>query len=221
LRFPGPILRFIMENKPRFGAFKFLKKIAKMGLEMKSPSYYKICVSGAEETGHCKPWALEMAREVGREIVRQNGILITGATTGIPHFAAMGAKEEGGISIGFSPAASEKDHRLRYHLPTDYFDLIVYTGFGFSARNLLLMKASDAVIFICGRMGTLNEFTICFEDKRLMGVLEGTGGIADMAKKIVKAVHKGPGRILYDKNPKRLVSRLIKEIDQERKKFAI
>jgi hypothetical protein len=177
----------------------------------------KICVAGAEETQHCLPGALEKAREIGKEIVRQGGILITGATSGIPHQAAKGAKEEGGISIGFSPAVSEKDHVKRYKMPADCFDLIVYTGFGFSARNILLMRAADAVIFICGRTGTLNEFTICFEENRLSGVLEGTGGTADMIREIVGVAHKSRGRVVYDTDPKKLVAKLIKLISKGRK----
>src|SRR3989344_8007548 len=90
---------------------------------------YKICVSGAAETEHCDENALGLAKQMGREIVNHNGVLLTGATIGIPHLAAQGAKEAGGISIGLSPAATEKAHVRTYHLPTDYFDLIIYTGF--------------------------------------------------------------------------------------------
>jgi len=75
-----------------------------------SPHYhqkYKICVSGAAETGHCAPGALDVAKEVGREITRQGAVLTTGATTGIPYWAAVGAKEEGGYSVGLSPASTE------------------------------------------------------------------------------------------------------------------
>ena len=131
---------------------------------------YKICVSGAAETELCSEDTLELAKEVGREIVRQNGIVVTGATTGIPYFAAIGAKEEGGISLGISPAASEIAHVKSYKLPIDYYDLIIYTGFEYSGRNLLLIRSSDAVINVCGRIGTLNEFTIAFEDKKVIGL---------------------------------------------------
>ncbi|TSC66850.1 MAG: hypothetical protein G01um101472_621, partial [Parcubacteria group bacterium Gr01-1014_72] len=120
---------------------------------------YKICVSGAAESSHCSENAFALAEEMGREIVRQNAVLVTGATSGIPYWAAKGAKEEGGISVGISPAASEVAHIKTYKLPTDYFDLIMYTGFDYSGRNLLLVRSTDAVITICGRMGTLNEFT--------------------------------------------------------------
>ena len=169
---------------------------------------YKICVSGAAETGHCAKDALEKAREIGREIVRHGGVLVTGATQGIPHWAAMGAKEEGGISIGLSPAASEAAHKKVYRLPTAYFDVIIYTGFQYSGRNLLLTRTADAVILLCGRMGTLNEFTIAFEEQKLIGVLKDTGGTADLIRDLVRQLHKESGKIVYDTNPRRLVKKI-------------
>lgn len=185
---------------------------------MKNKSYlkYKICVSGAAETGHCSENALELAKELGRQIVRQNGVLVTGATTGTPYWAAIGAKEENGIVIGLSPAVSERAHLKKYHLPTDFHDLIIYTGFNYAGRNLLLTRSSDAVIVVCGRMGTLNEFTIAFEDNKPIGVLTGSGGTADMVKEIVENSHRGPGKIIYESDPKKIVERLIKLIDKEK-----
>lgn len=177
---------------------------------------YKICVSGAAETGHCGENALEAARQMGREIVNNNGVVLTGATIGVPYFVARGAKEAGGISIGLSPAATERAHVKTYHLPTDYFDLIIYTGFDYSGRNLLLTRSADAVILICGRMGTLNEFTIAFEDNKPIGILEGTGGTADMIREIVKKSHRGSGKIVYDSDPKRLLEKLLKLIKKEK-----
>lgn len=176
---------------------------------------YKICVSGAAETGHCGSETLEKAEELGRVIARRGMVLVTGATTGLPYWAAKGAKEEGGIVIGFSPAASKRAHLNVYRLPTDYHDLIVYTGFDYSGRNLILTRASDAVITICGRMGTLNEFTIAFEDGRPQGVLTETGGVADMVQEIIQKTHRGPGKIVYEKNPERLIEELVKLIEGE------
>ena len=63
----------------------------------------KICVSGAADTGHCGLDAFDKARETGREIARHGAIITTGATTGFPLYAAMGAKDESGFSIGFLP----------------------------------------------------------------------------------------------------------------------
>jgi uncharacterized protein (TIGR00725 family) len=182
----------------------------------KSYLKYKICVSGAARTDCCADGAMEKTKELGRQIVKQGGVLVTGATTGVPYWAAIGAKEVGGISIGFSPAASELAHVKTYHLPIDYFDVIVYTGFNYAGRNLILTRASDAVIISCGRLGTLNEFTIAFEDQKPIGVLTGTGGEADQLKEIVEKGNRGPGKIVYDDDPEKLIKKVIKLIEKEK-----
>ncbi len=180
---------------------------------------YKICISGAAETGHCTPGALDKAEELGRLIAKRNLVLVTGATTGMPFWAAKGAKEAGGIVIGLSPAASKRAHIKTYHLPTDYHDLIVYTGFDYTGRNLLLTRSADAVITICGRMGTLNEFTIAFEDNKPLGVLTGTGGLADMLEEIVDRAHRGKKDVIFESDPKKLLDKIVDLIDKENKEI--
>ncbi len=177
---------------------------------------YKICISGAADTGHCAIDAVEKAEALGREIAARGMVLVTGATVGIPYWAAKGAKEAGGIVIGFSPAASELAHTKSYKLPTDYHDVIVYTGFEYSGRNLILVRSSDAVINVCGRMGTLNEFTIAFEDEKPIGVMEKTGGTADEIRSIISRMHRGPGKVVYDADPKKLLDKVTDLIDNER-----
>lgn len=177
---------------------------------------YKICVSGASETGHCGPDALESAKALGREIVKQGAVLVTGATTGFPLWATIGAKEAGGLSIGLSPASNEREHVEVYGLPLDYLDLIIYTGFGYSGRNLLLTRAADAVIVGCGRVGTINEFTVAFEDGKPLGVLEGAWPTADVIRDIMKKGQRTRDRIVFASDPKELVSRLIAILDEEK-----
>lgn len=188
-----------------------------MKLSRRNQLKYKICISGAADTGHCPADAPQKAEELGREIARRGMVLVTGATVGIPYWAAKGAKEEGGIVIGLSPAASEAAHVKIYKLPTDYHDLIIYTGFEYSGRNLLLTRSADAIINICGRMGTLNEFTIAFEDGKPIGVLEGTGGTADELRGIVGKMHRGPGRVVYSKNINELLDKVVAEIEKDQK----
>ena len=89
---------------------------------------YKICVSGAAVTDISTPGTTEKAEAIGRLIAERGMILVTGATTGIPFWAAKGAKEAGGMVIGLSPAASKAAHVKSYRLPTEYHDLIIYTG---------------------------------------------------------------------------------------------
>ncbi|KKU14981.1 hypothetical protein A3A20_00525 [Candidatus Wolfebacteria bacterium RIFCSPLOWO2_01_FULL_45_19] len=182
---------------------------------LKNQPNYKICVSGAAETGHCAKDAYKQAIEVGREIAKRGMILVTGATTGIPYWSAKGAKEEGGIVIGISPAVSREAHVKTFHLPLDYHDVIIYTGFDYSGRNLLLTRASDAIISICGRMGTLNEFTIAFEDNKPIGVLEGSGGMADMLRNIIANAYRGYGKVVFSSEPKQLLDSVIKMVEKE------
>lgn len=179
----------------------------------------KICVSGAAETGHCGLDAFEKAKEVGREIATQGAIITTGATTGFPLYAAMGAKDVCGFSIGISPAVSEKEHVETYKLPLDYMDVIIYTGFGYAGRDLLLVRSSDAVIVGCGRIGTINEFSVAFEDRRPIGVLEGSWETDEILQHMIKAANRPNDKIFFDSDPKALVERLIERVTKDREKL--
>lgn len=176
----------------------------------------KICVSGAAETGHCGINALDKAKELGREIARHGIILVTGATTGFPFWAAMGAKEAGGISIGFSPAASEKEHIEVYKLPVDYMDLIIYTGFGYPGRDLLLTRSVDGVICGCGRIGTVHEFTVAFEDDKTIGIFEGPWEMDDELKEILEKSHRPYNKIVSGDDPKKLVEDMLVIIKKDK-----
>ncbi len=176
----------------------------------------KICVSGAAETGHCGVDALEKAKELGREIARQGAVLVTGATNGFPMWAAIGVKEVGGISIGISPAASEKEHVQVYKLPLDYMDLIMYTGFGYPGRDLLLTRCADAVICGCGRIGTIHEFTIAFEDNKPIGIFEGPWEMGDQLKEIIDKGHRPNTKIIIGNNPKKIVEDLIALVKKDK-----
>lgn len=174
---------------------------------------FKVCISGSAII--TEPDAKDKAMELGREIARHKAILLTGATTGYPYLSAVGAKEEGGMVIGFSPAISFKEHTRRYRLPTDHHDMIIYSGFGYSGRNLFLVRSADAVIHIAGRIGTLNEFTSAFEDKKVIGILTGTGGTSAMIDEIIEVAHRGPGKIVYDDDPAELVIKVLALVKKE------
>ncbi len=177
---------------------------------------YKLCVSGAAETGHCGLDAFDKARELGREIVRQSGIILTGATTGFPLWSAMGAKEEGGFSLGFSPASTAHEHKEVYRLPSEYMDIIVYTGFGYPGRDLLLTRSSEAVFIGCGRIGTIHEFTIAYEDGKPIGILQGSWETDGVIKNILDKSNRVNNKIVFDNDPKKLVEKVIALIDKDK-----
>lgn len=180
---------------------------------------YSICVSGSA-ANNCGPGAFKKAFQVGKEIANQGAILLTGATVGIPEWAARGAKSVKGTSIGMSPANSPREHIRKYHLPIQNMDVIIYTGFDYSGRNLLLTKSADAVIEICGRIGTLNEFSIAFEAGKPIGVLLGTGGAVEEIKDILRVAKRGHKNIIYDTDPVRLVRSVILAAKRAERKMA-
>lgn len=179
----------------------------------------KLGVSGAAETGHCGLDALDKAKELGREIIRQGGIIVTGATTGFPLWSCMGAKEERGISIGLSPAVDMKDHIEGYRLPVDYMDLIVYTGFGFPGRDLLFTRSCDALFIGCGRIGTIHEFTIAFEEGKPIGVLEGSWTMDEQIRDMLEKGNRPADKVIFDSDPKRLVAKVIAMVEKDNIEF--
>jgi uncharacterized protein (TIGR00725 family) len=180
---------------------------------------YKICVSGGE-SGKNAEAAYPSARLVGQTIAKKGYVLVTGATSGVPYEAAKAAKKAGGDNIGFSPAGSEIEHKKKYRLPMDpkVFDHIIYAEFGYTGRNLLMVRSSDATIVIDGRIGTLNEFTSAFEENEIVGVLEGSGGVADEIRRILDVAKKGKRKVIFDRDPVKLVEKIITKIKKEKAK---
>ena len=177
---------------------------------------YKIAVSGAAEISHCCDNIILLSKEVGKEIARSHCVLVSGATTGVPYFSAVGCKEAGGFNVGFSPAESEVEHIKRYHLPVDVFDVMIYTGSDYPGRDIIMTKSADAVIIACGRMGTLHEFTTAVECKKPIGILLGSGGTADKIPDLVKGTYRSIKKIIYDTDPIALVQKMVEKVDQEK-----
>ena len=175
----------------------------------------KIVISGAAVTTPCVENVNELAYRIGKKIAEMGLITVTGATTGVPLWAAKGAYENNGFVLGVSPARSLKEHIKTYHLPTDYHHLIIYSGEGYSGRNLLLTRIGDGIIFICGRIGTLNEFTDAFEEEKIMGVLTQSGGTEKLFMEILKEAQRGKGKIIWESEPEKLVESLVDLIKKE------
>jgi len=182
---------------------------------------YNICVSGAAK-GDSVSLSKSLAKAIGVQVVQQGHVVITGATTGLPYFAAKAAHDQDDsyvTSIGFSPANNRIDHRNRYKLPTDAYGSLVYTGFGYMGRDVLLVRSSDALIMVGGRLGTLNELMIALEEKTPVGILIGSGGTTDAVETVLKAAKRNRSGIIFDDDPATLVSRLTQMVDHRYRKL--
>ena len=165
----------------------------------------KLGVMGsAEKTS--SPELHDKAIALGRAIANRNVILLTGATTGLVYATGKAARDAGALHIGVSPASDEREHVERYRLPTDACDAIIYTGFGLKGRNVVLVRSCDVVLFIAGSIGSLNEFTIAYDEGKVVGCLIGTGGVADEIEKILKTLQKQTAaRVFYNEQPESLL----------------
>lgn len=152
----------------------------------------------------------KIAYELGCAIAGKDCITITGACPGLPLEAARGARHMGGLVVGISPALSQKEHIEKYHSPIAYHDALIFTGSGLMGREVVNIRSSDIVIIMGGHSGTLGEFSIAYDEGNLIGVLQGTDGIASDIKHIVKLIKKKTGsKIMYGSNPSLLLDKLI------------
>lgn len=178
---------------------------------------YSICVSGAAD-GKTVVSSQALAERVGAAIAKHGHILTTGATVGLPFHAAKAATEAGGMSIGFSPASSLREHAFKYRLPLGVYDFVNFTGMDYVGRDIHLVQSSDAIITVGGRMGSLHEFTTAIESNMPCGVLLGSGGTADLIPELIQRLET-PRRklVVMDDNPEKLVAKIIAMLDEDLK----
>jgi uncharacterized protein (TIGR00725 family) len=176
---------------------------------------YQICVSGAAK-GHSAEQGKLLAESVGAAIAKAGHSLMTGATTGLPNDAANGYKKAGGkMSLGISPASTKVEHVMKYRLPTESYDAILYSGLHYSGRDALLINSADAVISIGGRLGTLHEFTVAMETHTPVGLLQGAGGVGEQIEELLKILpNADPDLVISDEDPDKLVQQITHMLDK-------
>jgi len=156
----------------------------------------------------------KMAFQLGREIAKTKGIVLTGGCPGLPHRACLGARSVGGLTVAVSPAMNRKEHVDRYCYPYDS-DVTMFTGMGNKGRNVILVRSADIALFIGGGIGTLNEFTIAFDDftdEKVIGILSGSGGISDQLSEIALWSKRTPtAPLLIESDPTILVLRVFQK----------
>ena len=148
--------------------------------------------------------------ELGAKLAKRKCIVLAGSCGGIGSIVSKTAKEKGSFTIGISPYQSRQEHKEKHGDESECFNSFIYTGSGFKGRNVILVNSADAVIAICGQVGTLNELTIAYDIGRPIGLLTKTGGIADTFENVLKLINtnkKTP--IVQNQNPSELVDAVI------------
>lgn len=120
----------------------------------------RVAVIGGSRPGRK---ALEEAREVGRLIARAGAVLVCGGLGGVMEAAALGVREEGGLTVGILPGGDASDANPAVDVP-------IATGLGYTRNSLVVMNA-DAVVAVDGEYGTLSEIAYALiYGKRVVGL---------------------------------------------------
>ena len=158
--------------------------------------------------GKIEKETFHLAYLLGETIAKRKHVLITGACPGLPQESVKGALKQCGVVVGVSPALNIEEHVRKYHSPTRGYHAIIYTGSGLMGREIENIRSCDVVIFVGGRSGTLGEFAIAYDEAKVIGVLQGSGGITKHIDKIITMVEKETGAIvLYDTDPEILIKK--------------
>jgi len=157
-----------------------------------------------------------LAYRLGRSIGSSGRILMTGATTGLPYAAALGAKDSGGTVVGISPASGAREHVETFGKPLACCDVVIYTDMGVEGRSVVLVHSATAAIIVGGEFGTLGEFSMaCTAGNMVIGVLAGSGGMADCINSLPKTSVDSAGvKILFDEVPEALVNKVCREMNE-------
>ena len=160
----------------------------------------------------------ELAVRLGKKIAAAACVLITGELDGIPGRVVAVHRQHGGLSVGISPAHSASEHTALYDTPPCPSTVVIYSGFGFKGRNVIAVRNADIVILVSGGMGTLNEFTIAYDEGKVIGLLQGTGGAADCAQTLLDTLLVRPtgAIVLADPDPEPLIDRCIERLCERR-----
>src|SRR3954471_9710855 len=94
--------------------------------------------------------AYEAAREVGHRFAEAGFAVVTGGGPGVMEAANRGAKEGGGLSVGFNIELPHEQHE------NPYLDLEL-TFRHFYARKTMFVKAAEGFVIFAGGFGTLDE----------------------------------------------------------------
>ena len=99
----------------------------------------------------CSDEEKTLAYEVGKVIANNDCILVCGGRGGVMEGASKGCKELNGLVVGILPQFDEESSNAN-----QFLDVVIPTNMGWT-RNSFVAMASDGLIIIGGKSGTLSE----------------------------------------------------------------
>lgn len=106
-------------------------------------------------SGDCGPDDARLAEEVGRRLAEAGALVITGGLGGVMAAASRGAQAAGGTTVGLLPGETRAG-------ANDWLTVAIPTGLG-EGRNLVVVRAADALVAVGGEYGTLSEIALALK----------------------------------------------------------
>jgi uncharacterized protein (TIGR00725 family) len=108
-----------------------------------------IGVAGASQAERA---LVEQGERLGRRLGEAGAVVVCGGGGGVMEAVCRGARAAGGTTVGLLPGLDRGD-------ANPHLSVSVPTGLG-QGRNLLLVRASDALVAVGGGFGTLSEIAL-------------------------------------------------------------
>jgi uncharacterized protein (TIGR00725 family) len=163
--------------------------------------------------------------DLSEALCKQDITLITGASFGIPYIIAAECAKNGKEVVGYSPARDMKEqeefapgtdsslYKTIQFAPKE-FDYPLQVRMKY--RNVISTAECDAGIIVSGRWGSMNEFTNLYDMGKVIGILTGTGGIADELPELLKKISKkSKAVVLFNNSPEELVQNVLNELSSK------
>ena len=110
--------------------------------------------------GKCDEETYRLAEQMGRAVGKNGWTLVCGGLSGVMEGAAKGCSQAGGITVGILPGIDKNAANPFIRIP-------IPTGLG-EARNVLVVRASDALLAISGGYGTLSEIGLALKTGKVV-----------------------------------------------------
>ncbi|MGC8470910.1 MAG: TIGR00725 family protein [Acidimicrobiales bacterium] len=104
---------------------------------------------------NCSPRDEQLAEEVGRRLAEAGAMVVTGGLGGVMAAACRGARAGGGTTVGILPGERRSEANR-------WVSVAVPTGLG-EGRNLVVVRAADALVAVGGEYGTLSEIAFALK----------------------------------------------------------
>jgi uncharacterized protein (TIGR00725 family) len=105
--------------------------------------------------GDATPEEADAAEQVGAGLARVGAVVVCGGLGGVMAAACRGANAAGGLTIAILPGADRA-------AANEWARVVIPTGMG-EMRNVLVVRAADAVIAVGGAYGTLSEVALALK----------------------------------------------------------